>query len=322
VWSSMRAIRISPALLTFYFITTTAAAVADGDQPFSALVACLRAATPYVTLPGDAAFTTARLVYNRDNQRRPLAIVEVDLVSQIQGVVACGREARRRVVARSGGHGFEGAAVGDGVIVVDLRRMRSIQVSADNATATVEAGATLEDLYHAAWVKARRGVNAGTCPAVGVSGLLLGGGYGFWSRKYGMACDRVASFDLVTADGTLLRGITAAGPHADLFWASCGSGGGNWGIVTRWVLSLFTPPAAVQTVTVQFPRTSAAALWTAFQRWGHTAPVDVGLKVTFGSHAPPKLIMYSLGADLKKVLAGNDVAALRPSSTGSMRSWR
>jgi FAD/FMN-containing dehydrogenase len=68
-------------------------------------------------------------------------------------------------------------------------------------------------------------VPGGSCPTVGLGGLVLGGGFGLASRALGLTCDRVHSFDVVTADGALHR----AG--ADLSWALRG-GGGSLAIVT------------------------------------------------------------------------------------------
>lgn len=44
-------------------------------------------------------------------------------------------------------------------------------------------------------------VNGGRCPSVGVSGFILGGGIGPFSRQYGMAVDCLKEVTIVTADG-------------------------------------------------------------------------------------------------------------------------
>ena len=69
----------------------------------------------------------------------------------------------------------------------------------------------------------------GTFSVTGAAGLTLSGGFGRLGRRFGLACDNVASFDVVTADGRFLRANDAE--NADLYWGLRG-GGGNFGVVT------------------------------------------------------------------------------------------
>ena len=70
-------------------------------------------------------------------------------------------------------------------------------------------------------------IPAGSCPTVGLGGLVLGGGMGLAGRAFGLTLDRVTSFDVVTADGRRRR----VQDDDDLFWALRG-GGGSFAIVT------------------------------------------------------------------------------------------
>ena len=59
---------------------------------------------------------------------------------------------------------------------------------------------------------------------------------GWLARKYGLQANAVTAFELVTADGRLVR--ADAEQHADLFWALRG-GGGNFGVVTAIEFEVF-----------------------------------------------------------------------------------
>jgi FAD/FMN-containing dehydrogenase len=62
-----------------------------------------------------------------------------------------------------------------------------------------------------------------------IGGLTLGGGLGYLSRRFGLACDNLLSVEIVTADGRIRR--VGAHDDPDLFWAIRG-GGGNFGVAT------------------------------------------------------------------------------------------
>jgi hypothetical protein len=67
--------------------------------------------------------------------------------------------------------------------------------------------------------------------SVGVGGLTLGGGISHHTNAYGLACDNVASYQLVTASGKII--LVSPTSHPDLYWALRG-GGNNFGIVTTF----------------------------------------------------------------------------------------
>lgn len=66
---------------------------------------------------------------------------------------------------------------------------------------------------------------------------------GFLNRKYGLACDQLVSLTMVNFKGDVLQ--ANAKENADLFWASCGGGGGNFGIVTEFKLKTVPVPPKV-----------------------------------------------------------------------------
>ncbi|WP_309234785.1 BBE domain-containing protein [Nocardia sp. XZ_19_385] len=114
-------------------------------------------------------------------------------------------------------------------------------------------------------------VPAGICKGVGVGGHICGGGYGPLSRRHGLVADHLYGVEVVTVDAAGRAALVLAtkdGPHEDLWWAHTGGGGGNFGVVTRFLLrsadsdgsdphlALPRPPANVLSTRVLFPITT------------------------------------------------------------------
>ncbi len=112
--------------------------------------------------------------------------------------------------------------------MIDLQQMQGVRVDPEAKRAYLESGSLLGQLDHesAAFGLA---TTAGTFSDTGAAGLTLSGGFGRLGRRFGLACDNVASFDVVTADGHFLR--ASDDENMDLFWGLRG-GGGNFGVVT------------------------------------------------------------------------------------------
>ena len=73
--------------------------------------------------------------------------------------------------------------------------------------------------------------------SIGIGGLTLGGGIGPLTRFGGLLCDRIESLRAIvptTAEGKAVT-VTKYNEYSDLFWASCGGGGGNFAVVTEFV---------------------------------------------------------------------------------------
>ena len=122
-----------------------------------------------------------------------------------------------------------------GSIVLDLSRMRNVTVDADKRMCTVQGGSRVSDLDTAL---AEHGLIpiTGITQNLGVAGCILGGGFGYASRKYGMACDNVLEVDVVLADGRLKR--CSPEKHRDLFWSLMGGGGGTYVFIFSNINSL------------------------------------------------------------------------------------
>ena len=123
---------------------------------------------------------------------------------------------------------------GDG-LMIDLSLLRSVRVDSDQRRAWVAGGAVLGDLDRASQPFGLA-TTSGNVSDTGVGGLTLGVGMGWLARQFGLACDNVTRFQVVTADGELLEASDAV--NADLFWGLRG-GGGNFGVVTEFEFELY-----------------------------------------------------------------------------------
>jgi hypothetical protein len=183
-----------------------------------------------LVLSDDASYEQARRVWNGMVDKRPLAIVYCSGCEDVVQAVHFAQAQGAPIAVRSGGHNVAGLSVCDGGVVIDLSRMKVIEVDRERRIARAEAGLSLGEFDTAtqAWgLATTMGVNSDT----GIAGLTVGGGFGKLGRKYGLTCDNLLAAEIVTADGRTLRASPTE--NADLFWGIRG-GGGNFGIVTAF----------------------------------------------------------------------------------------
>ncbi|MEW1691499.1 FAD-binding oxidoreductase [Streptomyces sp. NPDC091265] len=236
----------------------------SGPADWSALAKSLDGS---LVRPGDAAYATARQLYNtRYDGQKPAAVAYVKHEADIRECLAFARRSSTPVTIRSGGHSYAGWSSGNGKLVVDVSSLSRV-----DQDGTIGAGARLLDVYQGL---ASHGLTipGGSCPTVAISGLTLGGGHGVASRAYGLTCDSLTAATIVTADGKTLT--ADAKHHQDLFWALRGAGNGNFGVVTE--LRFRTRPAP-QTVTayMSWPWSRARSVITAWQEWGPDQPDEI-----------------------------------------------
>ena len=225
-----------------------------------------------VLTQGDPGYDDAREIFNAMIDRRPAVIAQCRTVEDVKAALAYGQREGLDIAVRSGGHSVAGASVIDGGLVVDLRLMNEVSVDADARTATVAGGATWADVDRACQPHGLATVG-GRVSSTGVAGLTLGGGSGWFERKFGLASDALISVDLVTADG---REVTAsAEENPDLFWALHG-GGGNFGVATRFVFALQPLPVTAFALLLWLPETARTLLRTYRDMVDRGLPLDLG----------------------------------------------
>ena len=94
--------------------------------------------------------------------------------------------------------------------------------------------------YDAVTTKGGKYVQGGGCTTVGVAGLIQSGGFGSFSKHFGLAAGGLLEAEIVTADGKIR--VANACTNPDLFWALKGGGGGSYGVVSKLTLRVHDLP--------------------------------------------------------------------------------
>ena len=172
--------------------------------------------------------------------------VAAEDAADIVAAVNFARQHRLRLVIKGTGHDYLGRSNAPDSLLVWTHKMRRISIhdafvprgcdeTVSSPAVTLEAGTRWLEAYQEVTVSHGRYVQGGGCTSVGaVGGFLQGGGFGSWSKKYGIAAASMLEAELVTADGKLL--VANRCQNQDLFWALRGGGGGTFGIVTKATL--------------------------------------------------------------------------------------
>jgi hypothetical protein len=238
--------------------------------------------TGQVTGALDAGYDDVRRVWNAAIDRRPVAVVECIDAQDVAAAISFAREHSLQVSVRSGAHNMSGAAVVEGGLVVDLRRLNHVTVDPVGKRAKVGGGALLGDI-DAATQEHGLAVPTGLVSHTGVGGLTLGGGMGWLSRQAGLTADNLVGAQVVTAAGEILR--ATEDENADLFWALRG-GGGNFGVVTEFEFRLHAVGPEVHFAMIFWPLEQGAAVLRLAR--DVTADLPPDLNIIFGAvNAPP-----------------------------------
>ncbi len=220
--------------------------------------------------PSHADWETVRPAWNLAAYQHPTAIALPESADDVIAAVNYARENGLRVAPQSTGHGANALSAGEGTLLVKLDQMRGVEIDADAKVARVQGGAQWQDVNAAAAEHGLAGL-LGSAGDVGVSGYLVGGGYSWFGRKYGLACNNVRAIEVVTADGELVR--TDGQSNADLFWAVRG-GGGSFGVITAIELDLFPITEAFAGMML-WPIERDREVLSTWREWVETVPDEV-----------------------------------------------
>jgi FAD/FMN-containing dehydrogenase len=203
------------------------------------LVAVFQKAEIPVYGKGQCEFTSSIRHYNRLFRfSQPGLVVKPKTAAHVQQIVKAAKRLNFPLTIKNGAHSYSGGSTTYRGLLVDLADMTKIQLDMDSKVMTIQAGAKWG---HATSELSRSGLNGyvlngGRWVTVGVSGFILEGGIGPFTRSFGMGCDTLKEVTIVTADGSLITVKDTDNPHSPkgkLFWALCGAGGGNFGVVVE-----------------------------------------------------------------------------------------
>jgi FAD/FMN-containing dehydrogenase len=195
--------------------------------------------------------------------------VKVRTTDDVAAAVNFARENSLRLVVKGGGHSYQGTSDSADSLMIWTREMNAITMhdafvprgcdaaQAPQPAVTVATGARWYPIYEAVTTRGGRYVQGGGCATVGVAGFIHGGGFGSFSKKYGLGAAALLEAEIVTADGGVL--LVNACNHPDLFWAVKGGGGGSFGVLTKLTLRTRELPTTFGRVYVRIRATSDGA---------------------------------------------------------------
>jgi len=237
-----------------------------------------------VVTPEHACYDNLRQLFNGMYDIRPALICLPRNTAEVQSVIRYARNAAIPTAVRGGGHNIGGAgSVADG-LVIDLRLLNNITVLPARSQARVGGGATWADFDMAASAYGLA-CTGGTFDTTGVGGLTLGGGIGHLMGSYGLACDNVESYRLVTADGEEL--LVDAEAHPELNWALRGAGH-HFGVVTEFTFKVH-PLTTLYGGYVAYPGRHAGAVVRMFRDLMLAAPDELTCTLLLERYGPTQM---------------------------------
>jgi FAD/FMN-containing dehydrogenase len=222
-------------------------------------------------LRDDAGYDDARSVWNAMIDRQPALIVRCLGVADVVAAVNFARDQGLLLSIKGGGHNIAGMAVCDGGLTLDMSAMRGVWVDPQNRTAHAQAGCLLGDVDRESQIHHLAPV-LGFVSNTGIAGLTLGGGFGYLTRRFGWACDNVASMEVVTAEGRVVR--ASEKENNDLLWGLRG-GGGNFGVVTGFDYRLHSVGPEILAGLIAWRAEDAAGVMDMYRSIVEQAPEEL-----------------------------------------------
>lgn len=221
--------------------------------------------TGRIIFKGDPGYKEAIKNWNPYVDTLPYVFVFAQNELDVSNAIIWARENNVPLRVRSGRHALDkNLSVVKGGIVIDVSDMQNVHLDKKNSTATVQTGIHVGPLVKGL---AREGFMApfGDSPTVGIGGITMGGGFGVLSRSIGLISDNLLALKTVDAKGRILEANQYR--NEDLFWASRGGGGGNFGYNTEYTFKVRRAPKTTTVFNIIWPWEQLETVFRAWQRW-------------------------------------------------------
>lgn len=230
----------------------------------------------YVLQPGSPQYEDAIRIDNGRIQFRPLVIVFPMVPDDVRVAMKFAIRHGLPLSVKGGGHSAAGYCMNEGGVVIAMKHLNKISFNPKTEAVTAEMGVIWYDVYRFMQLTGTGLIPVGGgCPTVAPPGFMLGGGYSFASRSYGMSIDNLISLKIITPDGELRHiGEHSTDPYdVDLFWACRGGGGGNFGIVTEMEMRMRKPYSEKMLVgQIRYPLEKTEEVLGYYNEWVEQIP--------------------------------------------------
>ncbi|XP_014551168.1 Glucooligosaccharide oxidase [Bipolaris victoriae FI3] len=220
-------------------------------ESVQSLQACLASKHVPTSLSSSSDWASLIDPYNLRLQYIPSAITLPNTPQQVSESVLCAVLAGVKVQARSGGHSYGSFSLGgqNGSLVVDLRNFNRVSLDKSTGIVTAGGGVRLGNLGLGIYNQGQRALPHGTYPGVGIGGHYTHGGFGYSSRRWGLALDTIVAMDVILADGRFVH--VTPDSYPDLYYALRGAAD-SVGIITTFYLQTQPAPARVVSYSSNF----------------------------------------------------------------------
>ncbi|MNO34539.1 putative FAD-linked oxidoreductase YvdP [compost metagenome] len=248
--------------------------------------------TGRVIFKGDPGYDLARKNWDPHTDKFPKVFVFAQSTRDVSNAIKWANDNNVPIRPRSGRHSLEvNLSQVNGGIVIDVSDMKKVKLDKKNGTVIVETGNRIGRIVN---MLARQGFIApfGDSPTVGIGGITLGGGIGPLQRSIGLVSDNLIELEMVDAKGKVIRANKNS--NADLFWASRGGGGGNFGVYTRYKFKVHRAPAKATVFRITWPWNQFEKVFKAWQQWAPSVNPKLGSELTIGPKKGGKVTMVGL----------------------------